>query len=50
VLDQSEPVRRLLVVGTVAAVLVAGAVTTASVGDRTGSLLTEYDASFRQTG
>jgi hypothetical protein len=49
VLDQSEPVRRLLVVGTVAAVLVAGAVTTASVGDRTGSLLTEYDASFRQT-
>ena len=43
--DQS--IRRLLIVGTVAAVLVTGAVTTASAGDRTGSLLTEYDASFR---
>ena len=48
--DSSPAVRRLLVVGTVAAaVLVTGAVTTASGGNRTGSLLTDYDGSFRQT-
>ena len=46
--DQPPAARRLLVAGAVAAVLVAGAVTTATAGDRTGDLPAGYDASVEQ--
>ena len=46
--DQPPAVRRLLVVGMVAAVLVAGALTTPTAGDRTGDLVAGYDAAAEQ--
>ena len=46
--ETSRPVRRIVVAATVAAVAVAGAVTTATAGDRTGNLASDYDRSVRQ--
>jgi hypothetical protein len=46
--DQPPTVRRLLVAGTAASVLVAGAVTTAAAGGRVGDLVSRYDASQGQ--
>ncbi len=46
--ETSRPVRRIAVAATAAAVLVAGAVTTATAGDRSGDLVSDYDRSVRQ--
>ena len=46
--ESSRPVRRIVVTPTAAAVLVAGAVTTATAGDRDGDLVGNYDRAVRQ--